>query len=61
MRKLLRSRPVDAIFEWLIKVEFMAENQVQDFTRHAVKVMRDPGIVNKSGGSFALLLNHFTA
>ena len=59
--KISRSHPVDAIFGWLVKVEFMAERQGQDFMLHAIKVMRDTGIVNKSVGPFALLRNHCTA
>ena len=35
---------IDAIFEWLMKVEFMAAHQDRDFMRHAIKVMRDVGV-----------------
>ena len=30
----------------------MAAHQDRDFMRHAIKVMRDAGVVNKSGGAF---------
>ena len=30
----------------------MAAHQDQDFMRHSIKVMRDAGIGNKSGGPF---------
>ena len=37
----------------------MAAHQDQDFMRHAIKVMRDPGVVNKSGGPFgAVIVKH---
>ena len=39
----------------------MAERQDQDFMLHAIKVMRDTGIVDKSVGPFALLRNHIDA
>ena len=34
----------------------MAERQDQDFMRHAIKVMRDAGVVNKSGGPFGAVI-----
>ena len=37
----------------------MAAHQDQDFMRHAIKVMRDAGVVNKSGGPFgAVIVKH---
>ena len=34
----------------------MAAHQDQDFMRHAIKVMRDAGVVNKSGGPFGAVI-----
>ena len=39
-----------------MKVEFMEAHLDQDFMRHAIKVMRDAGIVNKSGGPFGAVI-----
>ena len=36
----------------------MAAHQDQDFMRHAIKVMRDAGVVNKSGGPFGAGLEY---
>ena len=37
----------------------MAAHQDRDFMRHAIKVMRDAGVVNKSGGPFgAVIVKH---
>ena len=37
----------------------MAAHQDRDFMRHAIKVMRDVGVVKKSGGPFgAVIVKH---
>ena len=57
--KTLTLSSVDVIFEWLMKVEFMAAHQDRAFMRHAIKVMRDVGVVKKSGGPFgAVIVKH---
>ena len=38
---------------------FMAAHQDRDFMRYAIKVMRDVGVVKKSGGPFgAVIVKH---
>ena len=34
----------------------MAAHQDRDFMRHAIKVMRDAGVVNKAGGPFGAVI-----